>query len=62
MLQFSNYLLIGALVCVGLILLAGFQNLFQGDDPEKSQRLMRWRVGAQLLAILIIVVILLFRH
>ncbi len=62
MLQFTNILLLCVLASVALILLAGFQNMFRGGDPARSQQLMRWRVGAQLLAIAIILVILLLRH
>ena len=62
MLLASNLLLIGALALVALALFAGFFNLFRGGDPQRSQRLMRWRVGLQLAAILIIAAILFFRH
>ena len=62
MVQFSNIALIGALALVTLVLLAGFANMFRGGDPKLSQKLMRWRVGLQLVAIAIIAAILFFRH
>jgi hypothetical protein len=62
MVQFSNILLIGALATVTLVLLAGFWNMFRGGDPNLSQKLMRWRVGLQFVAIAIILAILFFRH
>jgi hypothetical protein len=43
-----------AIGAVALVLLAGFVNMFRGGDPNLSQRLMRWRVGLQFLAIVII--------
>jgi hypothetical protein len=36
--------------------------MFRGGDPRLSQKLMRWRVGLQLVAIAIIAAILFFRH
>jgi len=62
MVQFSNIALIGVLALVTLVLLAGFANMFRGGDPKLSQKLMRWRVGLQLVAIAIIAAILFFRH
>jgi len=58
----SNVLLIGALAAVAAVLVFGVANLMRGGDPTRSQRLMRWRVGLQLVAIAIIVAILFLRH
>lgn len=52
--SFSNILIIVAVLAVGLVLAAGFFNMFRGGSPERSQQLMRWRVGMQLLALLIV--------
>ncbi|MFY9629951.1 MAG: twin transmembrane helix small protein [Methylocystis sp.] len=60
--QFSNILLICALAAVALVLVAGVVNMFRGRNPALSQTLMRWRVGLQFVALLIIMTILLFRH
>lgn len=43
-----------AIGAVAIVLLAGFVNMFRGGNPNLSQRLMRWRVGLQFLAIVII--------
>ncbi len=43
-----------AVGAVALVLLAGFINMFRGGNPNLSQKLMRWRVGLQLLAIVIV--------
>lgn len=41
-------------LCVFGVLLAGFWNLVRADSsPNLSQKLMRWRVGLQFLAIVI---------
>jgi hypothetical protein len=62
MANWSNYLLIAALAAVALVLFSGFANMIRGGDPNRSQSLMRWRVGLQFGAVLIILAILLFRH
>ena len=43
-----------ALAAVLTVLLMGFWNLARGNDSQKSQRLMRWRVGLQFVALAII--------
>lgn len=43
-----------AVIAVVLVLLAGLWNLARGKSPNTSQKLMRWRVGLQALAIVII--------
>jgi hypothetical protein len=62
MLQFPNILLVVALAAVTLVLFAGIANMIRGGNPSKSQTLMRWRVGLQFLALLIVMGILYFRH
>jgi Hypoxia induced protein conserved region len=42
-----------ALIAVLAILLAGLWNMLRGKNPNRSQILMRWRVGLQFLAIVI---------
>jgi hypothetical protein len=42
-----------ATVVVFLVLLAGLYNMLRGKSPSLSQKLMRWRVGLQFLAIII---------
>jgi hypothetical protein len=57
-----NVLLIAALAAVVFVLVSGVLNLMRGGEPNRSQQLMRWRVGLQLLAVVIIVAILVLRH
>jgi hypothetical protein len=49
-----------AIVAVALILVAGLYTLWVGGDTAKSwsNRLMRWRVLAQFVAIIIIMIVL----
>jgi hypothetical protein len=42
-----------AVIAVFLVLLAGLWNMMRGNSPNLSQKLMRWRVGLQFLAIVI---------
>lgn len=42
-----------AALAVFLVLLAGLWNMMRGTSPNLSQKLMRWRVGLQFLAIVI---------
>jgi hypothetical protein len=43
-----------ALGAVALVLLMGIVNMFRGGSANTSQRLMRWRVGLQFVAIVIV--------
>lgn len=52
-----RYIVIAALVAVSLVLLAGLWNMLRGVNPNLSQTLMRWRVGLQFLAIVIMMVL-----
>lgn len=49
-----NILIALALAVVAFILAWGFYNMFKGGDPNRSQKLMRARVIAQGIAILVI--------
>jgi len=44
-------------IVVFLVLLAGFWNMMRGSNPNLSQKLMRWRVGLQFLAIMIAMIL-----
>jgi Mg2+ and Co2+ transporter CorA len=48
-----GYLTAAALIAVILVLLAGLWNMLRGRNPNLSQKLMRWRVALQFLAIVI---------
>ena len=49
----SRFLITAAVVAVLLVLLAGLWNMLRGTSPKRSQTLMRWRVGLQFLAIVL---------
>lgn len=53
----SRYLILAAVITVFLVLLAGLWNMLRGTSPNLSQTLMRWRVGLQFLAIVIMMVL-----
>jgi hypothetical protein len=58
---FSNIGVAVALAAVALVLVLGLVNMLRGGASNKSQQLMRWRVGLQFVAIVIIVIVLLTR-
>jgi hypothetical protein len=37
---------------VAVVLLLGLVNMLRGGNPNRSQMLMRWRIGLQLLALI----------
>jgi len=45
-----------AVVAVLIVLLFGLWTMMRGKSPNLSQKLMRWRVGLQFLAIVVIMV------
>ena len=47
-----------ALGAVALVLLLGLVNMLRQGSANRSQTLMRWRVGLQFLAIVVIVLVL----
>ena len=49
----SSIILPIAVAAVALVLLLGLLNMMRGGSPNRSQKLMRWRVGLQFLAIVI---------
>ncbi len=58
----ANFLAAVAIGAVVLVLCAGLANMIRGGNPNLSQKLMRWRVGLQFLAILVLIGILWFRR
>lgn len=53
--QFALYHLTTlAVIAVFLVLCAGLWTMSRGTSPNLSQKLMRWRVGLQFVAILVI--------
>jgi hypothetical protein len=57
----TNYLVAGAVGAVAIVLLFGLVNMMRGGSPNTSQKLMRWRVGLQFAAIIIIMGVLWLR-
>jgi hypothetical protein len=50
----ASIVTIAAVAAVFVVLLLGLWNMFRGRNPNVSQKLMRWRVALQFLAIVII--------
>lgn len=55
-----SYLAPIAVAAVALVLFLGLFNLARGGSPERSQMLMRWRIGLQLVAIIVVIATLYF--
>lgn len=51
---FVNYAVPVAVGAVAVVLLAGLWNMMRGGSANTSQKLMRWRVGLQFVAICVI--------
>jgi hypothetical protein len=47
-----------AIVAVAVVLILGIINMMRGTSPNRSQQLMRWRVGLQFVAIVAMMVAL----
>ena len=60
--QATNLLVAIACGAVAIVLLMGLVNTWRGGDPNLSQRLMRWRIGLQFVAIVVIMGVLLARQ
>ena len=50
----ASYLVPIAIGAVAIVLLLGLANMLRGGSPNTSQKLMRWRVTLQFIAIVII--------
>jgi len=50
----STYIVPIAIAAVAVVLLLGLYNMLRGGSPNLSQKLMRWRVVLQFIAIIII--------
>ncbi len=49
-----------ALIAVTVVLLLGLWNMMRGGSSSFSQKMMRWRVGLQFLAVVLIMAALYF--
>ena len=52
--SFSNYVVPVAIGAVAIVLVLGLVNMLRSGSANRSQRLMRWRVGLQFIAIVVI--------
>ena len=57
----SNLIVAIGIGAVTIVLLLGLINMLRGGSPNRSQKLMRWRIGLQFAVIVIIMGILWFR-
>lgn len=55
--QYVSYVAVGAVL---VVLLMGLVNMFRGGSSNTSQKLMRWRVGLQFVAIIVLMASLYF--
>lgn len=61
--QFALYHLTTiAVLAVLIVLVLGLVTLMRGDSPNLSQKLMRWRIGLQFAAILVIMAFVLYQR
>ena len=51
--NYLGYLAVGAVL---VVLLAGLWNMMRGGNSNRSQLLMRWRVGLQFAAIIVLMI------
>jgi Hypoxia induced protein conserved region len=52
----ANYIVPAAIGAVAVVLVLGLYNMLRGGSPNLSQKLMRWRVALQFVAIVIIMI------
>ena len=57
----ANITILIAICSVAVVLFLGLFNMMRGGSPNLSQTLMRWRVGLQFVAVVIIMAVLWFR-
>jgi Hypoxia induced protein conserved region len=57
----SNLIVAIGVGAVTIVLMLGLINMLRGGSPNRSQKLMRWRIGLQFAVIVIIMGILWFR-
>ena len=50
----STYVVPLAIAAVAFVLVLGLYNMLRGGSPNLSQKLMRWRVALQFIAVIII--------
>ena len=58
----SAYVVPLAIAAVALVLVLGLYNMLRGGSPNLSQKLMRWRVVLQFIAIIIVMTTIWLMH
>ncbi len=58
---FVSYIVPVATGAVAIVLLMGLINMLRGGSANLSQKLMRWRVGLQFVAIIVIMAVVWWR-
>lgn len=59
--QNGNMLVAIAIGAVAIVLVFGLVNMMRGGSANTSQKLMRWRVGLQFVALVVIMAVLWLR-
>lgn len=59
MISFTYYLSMVAAASVAVVLVLGLRSMLRGTSPNTSQLLMRWRIGLQFVAIVVIMLFVL---
>ena len=54
----STFIVIVAVLVVAATLAMGLVNMMRGGSAQRSQQLMRWRVGLQAIAIVVIMLVI----
>lgn len=57
----GNFIVAIATGAVAVVLILGLVNMMRGGSANTSQKLMRWRVGLQFVAIVVIMIVLWLR-
>lgn len=56
--SFMQYLPVLAVIAVAIVLLLGLWNMMRGGPANRSQSFMRWRVGLQFVAVILLMLAL----
>lgn len=62
MVTLTYYLSMLASAAVAVVLILGLRSLMRGTSPSTSQKLMRWRIGLQFVAIVVIMLFVFLTH
>ncbi|MBL1419780.1 MAG: twin transmembrane helix small protein [Alphaproteobacteria bacterium] len=54
------YVVYAAMAFLVIVLASGLWTMLKGGQPNKSQKMMRWRLGAQVLLIILVLFFVVF--